>query len=60
MPSEAQKRASAKYERENITKMTFKFNKRTDADILEMLNRVPNRQGYLKDLIRQDIERRSR
>ena len=53
--TEAQKRAQAKYEQANTRKITFKFNLKTDADILEKLDQVDNRQGYIRDLIRADI-----
>jgi hypothetical protein len=35
----------------------LKLNDRTDADILEWLSQVGNKQGYIKDLIRKDIAR---
>ena len=57
MTSEAQKRAQAKYDKANTTQIILKLNKKTDADILEKLQGVDNRQGYIKELIRQDLER---
>ena len=50
-------RARAKYDAANTKKITFKFNLKTDADILEKLSAVDNRQGYIKALIRADIEK---
>ena len=44
-----------RYELTNTKRMTFKFNLKTDADILEKLNSVPNKLGYLKSVIRADI-----
>lgn len=58
--SEAQKRATLKFQKEKCKQYTFKFNKNTDADIIEVLDTVSNRQGYLKGLIRADLRRRSR
>lgn len=55
MMTEAQKKASKKYDQHNTKVITFKFNKTTDADILEQLERQDNRQGYIKQLIRNDI-----
>ena len=55
MKTEAQKRASAKYDKKNTEVINFKFNLKTDADILEKLNQVGNKQGYVKQLIRKDI-----
>ena len=53
--TEAQKRAQAKYDSANTRKITLKFNLQTDADVLERLDQVDNRQGYIKQLIRDDI-----
>lgn len=56
--SEAQKRAQAKYDKANTKQVMLKLNKTTDADILEMLEHTPNVQGYIKQLIRDDIRKR--
>jgi len=59
MASEAQKRAQQKYDRNSRNKfkvVTLKLNKETDKDILDKLTCVNNMQGYIKDLIREDIE----
>lgn len=45
----------ANYDRENTTQVKFKLNKRTDADILDKLEEVPNKQAYFKALVRLDI-----
>lgn len=58
MTSESQKRAVAKYDAKNTRKIVLKLNTGTDADILEKLDTVNNRQGYIKKLIREDIKRR--
>ena len=55
MTSESQKRAVAKYDVKNTRKIVLKLNKRTDADILDHLYRIDNRQGYIKELIRKDM-----
>ena len=54
--SEAQLRAQAKYDAENTRKILLKLNLNTDADILDKLDSVGNKQGYIKSLIRKDIE----
>lgn len=46
-----------KYDKENTRPIKFKFNLKTDADILAKLDSVDNRQGYIKRLIREDIAR---
>ena len=55
--TEAQKRAREKYERANTVQLKMKLNKNTDADILAKLDRVGNKQGYIKELIRKDLKR---
>lgn len=44
-----------RYDATHSVTMTFKFNRKTDADILHRLDSVSNKQGYIKNLIRQDI-----
>lgn len=59
MTSEAQKRAQRNYDRNNRDKfkvLTLKLNKETDADVLEKLASVDNMQGYIKNLIRDDMK----
>lgn len=46
-----------KYQKENIRRYVLKVNKNTDSDILEKFKSVKNINGYLKDLIRKDIEK---
>lgn len=52
---EARKRASAKYDKEHTIGFYIKLNTRTDADIIAKLREVPNRQGYIKELIRASL-----
>lgn len=53
----AQKKAQAKYDKENTTQVRLKLNLKTDLDILERLASVPSKQGYIKGLIREDIQK---
>lgn len=48
---------SPTYDRENTQQIKFKFNLKTDADILAHLAKQENRQLYIKQLIRADIAR---
>lgn len=57
MTSEAQKRAAAKYDRDHTRQVMLKLNLSTDSDIIEKLDAVDNRQGYIKSLIRNDIKK---
>ena len=58
--TEAQKRASAKYDAANTTQIHLKLNLTTDADILARLEQASTaeggKQGYIKELIRADIK----
>lgn len=56
MVSDAQKAAQSKYDKKNTKQISFKFNLNTDADILERFQEVDNVQGYIKRLIRNDIQ----
>lgn len=53
MATAAQIRSNAKYDKEHTTGLYLKFNNGTDKDILEYLKSVPNKQGFIKELIRQ-------
>lgn len=55
--SDAQVRATLKYEAANIKRYTFKVNKKTEPDIYEKVESVESFNGYLKRLIREDIAR---
>lgn len=57
MATEAQKRASAKYDANNTTSVYIKLNLNTEPDIIEKLKSVENKSGYIKQLIRNDIEK---
>ena len=57
MATEAQIRATKKYDKENTVRINLKLNKTTDADILEKLGAVESKQGYIKELIRKDLKR---
>ena len=55
MVSNAQRRASAKYDKENAVVLTVKLNKKTDSDILAALESVTNRNAFIKKIIREKI-----
>ena len=55
MTTVAQRKASAKYDRNHTRSILFKFNTTSDADILAKLDEVGNKQGYIKELIRENI-----
>ena len=49
---------SIKYDKENTKRVFIKLNKNTDKDILDYLESVQNKQGYIKELIRKDMKPR--
>lgn len=56
MATEAQLRANAKYAKANVKRMGVSFYP-SERDIYEWLQTQPNKQGYVKALIRADMER---
>ena len=47
----------AQYDAEHTTQVKLKLNNKLDADILSWLSTLPNKQGVIKLLIRQQMER---
>jgi len=56
MPSEAQKRAKQKY-MQNVKRLTIDFSP-TDAELFEYVTQQPNKQRYIKDLIKADMNKK--
>jgi hypothetical protein len=54
--SEAQKRADRKYKKEKAKRSYIEFYG-TDTDIWEHLQKQPQRQTYIKNLIREDMKK---
>ena len=46
-----------RYDSENTKQFKMKLNLNTDADILAWLDKQDSKQGSIKKLIREDIER---
>ena len=57
--TEAQKKAKItrnnRYKKNSCTTMCLQFSNNTDADIIAKLGEQENKQGYIKQLIRDDI-----
>lgn len=49
--------AHARYQREKTKVLPFRLFLNTDQDILDRLDQQTNKAGYIKRLIREDIER---
>ncbi len=56
--SEARRRANARYTKENVKQVGVKFYP-AETDIYEWVKAQDNTQGYIKQLIREDMEARS-
>ena len=53
--NEVQKKAQMKYDAKATKQIKLKLNITSDKDILDKLEQVDNKQGYIKELIRKDI-----
>lgn len=45
------------YAKEKLQQIKFTLNKEHDADLIAWLDKQPNKQGYIKQLIRRDMEK---
>ena len=48
----------AKWRKENIRRIVVNINKSKQADVIEHLDKQPNRQAYIIDLIKEDMSRK--
>lgn len=55
MTSEAQKRASEKYNKKNTITILIRLNIKTDAEIINWIKTQPNKTGKIKELIKKEI-----
>lgn len=56
MLTDAQKRAQAKYNKANVRQTSVRFYP-SERDLWEWLENKGNKAGYIKELIRADMER---
>jgi hypothetical protein len=54
-----QKAYIQEYNEINYRRISFKLHRTIDADLLEHLEKQPNKNAYLKELIRADMEKGS-
>ena len=47
------KAAQERYEKANTVRVTIKLNKRTDAEIIEMLSSAPSKQGLIRSALKE-------
>lgn len=55
--TEAQRRAVAKYKNKMQRNITLSLNRKTDADMLAFLENKENMVGYIKNLVRKDMDK---
>ena len=55
MKSDAQSKASKKYDKANTRTFTIKLNYNTDADTISFLESLDNVQGFIKELLLRHI-----
>ena len=55
MSTDAQKRASNKYNKENTVQYCIRLNKHTDAKVIKKLDEQDNKTAYIKSLIWREI-----
>lgn len=55
MASKAEIQAVDRFNKEKTKCVLLRLNLSTDKDILEKLDSVPSKMGYIKELIRADI-----
>lgn len=53
----SRKLTQSEYDQMFTTQFTMKLNNVTDSDIIARIKSMPNKQGYLKRLVREDIQR---
>ena len=49
--------AQKKYNKTNIKSYSFRFMINTENGLIEWLEKQPNKSGYMKELIRKDMEK---
>jgi len=53
--SKASLEAIKRYQKANVIQINIRLNKKTDSDIILALETVSNKQGFIKELIRDRI-----
>ena len=53
---ESHAKAQAKYNKENTKQFAFRFNKKTDRDIIAYLESLDQKNAYIRQLIRADMQ----
>lgn len=54
--SKALRKAVAKYNKEKTVAYTIRFNKSTEADLIDYMDSLENKAGTIKKLLRESLE----
>lgn len=57
MTENKQAKWSSDYNKKNTKTVLLRFNLKSDSDILEQLDKHRSKQGYIKELIRNDMKK---
>ena len=57
MATPAQQKAINKFNREKTTSFAFRFHNVNDADVIEFLRSLENKNGFIRELIRKEIKK---
>ena len=49
-----------RYDKENIVRVAVGFNRRTEPELVERIEEEENKEGYIRSLVREDVERRKK
>ena len=49
--------ANKRYNKKNVLQLKIGLNRKTDADVIEKIQSVDNKAGYIKKLVRDDIKK---
>ena len=55
--AESRIKAQAKYDASHCKHYSLKYNIFIDKEVVEKLSSVPNMQGYIRQLVREDLSR---
>ena len=60
MRTDAKRKYENRWQKENVIRVTVKLYKNTDADLIDYLSDLKNRNGYIKQLIRDDMKKKGK
>lgn len=52
---ESKRKYVLEYQKKNYVGLALHFNVKYDSEIIEALNKIPNKSNYVKNLIKKDL-----